>query len=69
MQNTSSIGPNRPVWSWLNFWMLRSTLAPIMARDAVVLPYQVRIRLTPRHACGSDPSLLLTLFLPTRRHA
>lgn len=39
--HADSIGPNRPIWRWLNFWILRSSLAPVVARDAVVLPYQV----------------------------
>jgi len=39
----AKVGPNRPVWSWLNFWLLRTALAPVLARDVVVLPFQARL--------------------------
>lgn len=39
----SNIGVNRPIWSWLNFWILRTALAPILARNVVILPFQVRL--------------------------
>jgi len=39
----AKVGPNRPLWSWLNFWILRTALAPVLARDVVVLPFQARL--------------------------
>ncbi len=39
----AKIGLNRPVWSWLNFWVLRTALAPVLARNVVVLPFQARL--------------------------
>jgi hypothetical protein len=39
----AKVGLNRPVWSWLNFWVLRTALAPVLARDVVVLPFQARL--------------------------
>ena len=39
----AKVGLNRSVWSWLNFWILRTALAPVLARDVIVLPFQARL--------------------------
>ena len=40
--HTLSMG-NRPLWQALNFWHLRTALAPVLAEDAAIFPEAVRV--------------------------